>query len=70
MSWTENLVGGDPESQKEFLETLGPELPKRLQERHRRKPPVANEFALGYTYQDVLDTDHEGRVCFTSSITG
>lgn len=24
-----------------------------------RKPPIANQFALGYTYQDVLDTDHE-----------
>ena len=22
--------------------------------------PVANAFALGYTYQDVLDADHEG----------
>ena len=21
---------------------------------------IANEFALGYTYQDVLDADHEG----------
>jgi dynein light intermediate chain 1 len=26
---------------------------------HSSKPPIANEFALGYTYQDVLDTDHE-----------
>ncbi len=25
-----------------------------------RKAPVANQFALGYTYQDVLDADHEG----------
>lgn len=24
--------------------------------------PVANEFALGYTYQDVLDADQEGAV--------
>lgn len=27
-----------------------------------RRPPVANEFALGYTYLDVLDADQEGKV--------
>lgn len=26
--------------------------------------PIANEFALGYTYQDVLDADHEGSFSF------
>ena len=25
-----------------------------------KRPPIANEFALGYTYLDVLDADHEG----------
>lgn len=25
-----------------------------------KKPPIANAFALGYTYLDVLDTDQEG----------
>lgn len=25
-----------------------------------KRPPVANAFALGYTYLDVLDADHEG----------
>jgi dynein light intermediate chain 1, cytosolic len=39
---------------------LDSDLPKRQQERNRRKPPIANEFALGYTYQDVLDADQEG----------
>ena len=26
----------------------------------QRVPPVANNFALGYTYYDVLDADQEG----------
>ena len=54
------VLGGSTETQKEFLETLASDAPKRPQDRHRRKPVVANEFALGYTYQDVLDADHEG----------
>lgn len=54
------MLGGNSEIQKEFLDVLAPESNQRLQERYRRKPPVANEFALGYTYQDVLDSDHEG----------
>ena len=47
-------------TQKELLETLDSESARRPQERNKRKPPVANEFALGYTYQDVLDADQEG----------
>lgn len=27
-----------------------------------KRPPVANAFALGYTYLDVLDADHEGKL--------
>lgn len=27
-----------------------------------KRPPVANAFALGYTYLDVLDADHEGEL--------
>ncbi len=53
-------IGGNPETQKEFLETLESDAPKRPLERHRKNSPIANKFALGYTYQDVLDTDHEG----------
>lgn len=39
---------------------LESDVPRGPQERNRRKPPIANEFALGYTYQDVLDADQEG----------
>ena len=60
------VLGGSPETQKEFLETLASDAPKRPQDRHRRKPVVANEFALGYTYQDVLDADHEGNLLVRS----
>lgn len=28
--------------------------------KQNRRPPVANEFALGYTYLDVLDSEQEG----------
>lgn len=35
---------------------------KKAHDRHSSKqPPIANNFALGYTYHDVLDADHEGR---------
>ena len=54
-------VGGTPDTQKEFLEILTSDAPKRPQDRHKRKPVIANEFALGYTYQDVLDADQEGK---------
>lgn len=51
-------TGGSEEQQKEFVESLGMGAAKS---RDRTKPPpIANEFALGYTYQDVLDADHEG----------
>ncbi|MCJ1253825.1 hypothetical protein MMC24_001639 [Lignoscripta atroalba] len=53
------VLGGTPDTQKDFLGTLASETSKRPQDRHRQKPQVANEFALGYTYQDVLDADHE-----------
>lgn len=34
---------------------------KKSQDRQSSKqPPIANNFALGYTYHDVLDADHEG----------
>ncbi|MDI1492292.1 MAG: hypothetical protein OHK93_003504 [Ramalina farinacea] len=53
------VLGGTPGMQKEFLETLNSDAPKRQQDRHRKNAHVANDFALGYTYQDVLDADHE-----------
>ncbi|KFY26079.1 hypothetical protein V493_04288 [Pseudogymnoascus sp. VKM F-4281 (FW-2241)] len=58
------VLGGSSDSQKEFLEALSSESStKRSQGRHgNRKPPVANDFALGYTYHDVLDADHEDTI--------
>jgi len=53
-------IGGTTESQREFLEGLSAEDSKRNQDRQRKQPPIANNFALGYTYHDVLDADHEG----------
>ncbi|KAI4129612.1 MAG: hypothetical protein LQ341_006548 [Variospora aurantia] len=53
------VLGGNAELQREFLETLESDTSRRPQDRRRKKPPVANEFALGYTYQDVLDADHD-----------
>ncbi|KAJ9220250.1 hypothetical protein DTO027B5_1236 [Paecilomyces variotii] len=56
------ILGGTPDSQKEFLETLSsdPSNPQLSNEKRKgRVPSVANEFALGYTYQDVLDADHD-----------
>ena len=58
------MIGGTPDLQKELLETLASDAPKRSQDRHKRKPVIANEFAMGYTYQDVLDADQEGEVCW------
>jgi dynein light intermediate chain 1 len=55
-------IGGTSESQKELLESLSAgETPRQSRDRHGSKqPPVANNYALGYTYHDVLDADHEG----------
>ena len=58
-------LGGTSDSQREFLETLSldPSDPRLPNERKRTNvPPIANQFALGYTYQDVLDADHEGMI--------
>ena len=57
------MTGGSADSQKEFLEALSTEDSRRTGERHGSKiPPIANSFALGYTYHDVLDADHEGMI--------
>ncbi len=56
------MIGGTPDTQKELLETLVSDTAKRPQDRNKRKPVVANEFALGYTYHDVLDADQEGQI--------
>jgi dynein light intermediate chain 1 len=46
------VLGGTPDSQRDFLDAVDPQP-------RARRPPVANQFALGYTYHDVLDSDHE-----------
>ncbi|KIW04582.1 uncharacterized protein PV09_04331 [Verruconis gallopava] len=53
------LLGGSPQSQKDFLESLSTDTSSNRRQQTRRPPPVANQYALGYTYQDVLDADHE-----------
>jgi len=55
------VLGGNSDSQREFLESLSNSSEKRSLDRQSSKPPpVANSFALGYTYYDVLDADQEG----------
>ncbi|KAH8588111.1 dynein light intermediate chain-domain-containing protein [Bisporella sp. PMI_857] len=54
------VLGGTTESQREFLEALSLDDSRKVQDRQNSKqPPIANNFALGYTYHDVLDADHE-----------
>ena len=53
------VLGGSPELQEEYLGILGSHSARRQNEKHRRRPPIANKFALGYTYQEVLDADQE-----------
>lgn len=61
VAYSDINVGGSADSQKEFLEALAIEDIRRTQDRQSTKqPPIANDFALGYTYHDVLDADHEG----------
>lgn len=49
------------ESQRDFLEALSNNDQRRHLDRQNYKiPPIANSFALGYTYYDVLDADQEG----------
>jgi dynein light intermediate chain 1 len=53
------ITGGTPETQRDFLESLSSAESKRNPER-QKMPPIANNFALGYTYYDVLDADQDG----------
>lgn len=54
------LLGGTPELQREFLESLSTdEIKSEEGSQNTKKPPMANHLALGYTYHDVLDADHE-----------
>ncbi|KAI0475986.1 dynein light intermediate chain-domain-containing protein [Xylariaceae sp. FL0804] len=54
------VLGGSVDSQREFLEALSNREQRRnLDRQNETLPPVANSFALGYTYYDVLDADQE-----------
>ncbi|KAF2726928.1 dynein [Polyplosphaeria fusca] len=54
------VLGGTPDTQRDFLESVANDASSNRRPPDRaRRPPIANQFALGYTYQDVLDTDHE-----------
>ncbi|KAG9257768.1 dynein light intermediate chain [Emericellopsis atlantica] len=52
------VLGGTPDSQRDFLDSLSSSESRRNFDRHKI-PPVANNFALGYTYYDVLDADQD-----------
>ncbi|EFY94240.1 dynein light chain [Metarhizium robertsii] len=52
------VLGGTPETQREFIESLSGTEARRNFDR-QKTPPVANNFALGYTYYDVLDADQD-----------
>ncbi|KKK23450.1 dynein light intermediate chain [Aspergillus rambellii] len=64
------ILGGTPESQREFLEAFSADTsdPSLSNEKRKGKlPPIANQFALGYTYQDVLDADQEDTLARVSA---
>ncbi|KAL7621515.1 hypothetical protein AAE478_008839 [Parahypoxylon ruwenzoriense] len=53
------VLGGSVESQRDFLEGLSSNERKSLDRNNHKIPPIANSFALGYTYYNVLDADQE-----------
>lgn len=64
------LLGGTVDSQREFVESLSNgDLRRSLDRNASRLPPVANSFALGYTYYDVLDADQEDTLARISLYT-
>ncbi|TQV97977.1 dynein light intermediate chain [Cordyceps javanica] len=52
------ILGGGTDAQRGFLEALSADQDGRNSGR-QKMPPVANNFALGYTYYDVLDADQD-----------
>ncbi|KAI0551479.1 dynein light intermediate chain-domain-containing protein [Xylaria curta] len=52
------VLGGSVDSQREFVEALSSNGQRRNTD-SENVPPIANSFALGYTYYDVLDADQE-----------
>ncbi|KAK1764078.1 dynein light intermediate chain-domain-containing protein [Phialemonium atrogriseum] len=64
------VLGGTVDSQREFLESVSNiELRRALDRGATKLPPVANNFALGYTYYDVLDADQEDTLARISLYT-
>jgi dynein light intermediate chain 1 len=64
------MLGGTVDSQREFFESLSAtEVRRTLDRQASRLPPVANSFALGYTYYDVLDADQEDTLARISLYT-
>ncbi|KAK4183698.1 putative dynein 1 light intermediate chain 1 [Podospora australis] len=64
------LLGGTVDSQREFFESLSNSEQRRTLDRNgSRMPPIANSFALGYTYYDVLDADQEDTLARISLYT-
>ncbi|KAI1379072.1 putative motor protein [Hypoxylon crocopeplum] len=54
------VLGGTVDSQRDFLEALSSNnLRSSLDRNNQKTPPIANSFALGYTYYNVLDADQE-----------
>ncbi|KAL2888243.1 Cytoplasmic dynein 1 light intermediate chain 1 [Ceratocystis lukuohia] len=53
------VLGGSPDSQREFLDSLSSGEQRWNVDRQSDAPPIANNFALGYTYYDVLEGDQE-----------
>ncbi|KAK7985862.1 hypothetical protein PG988_003484 [Apiospora saccharicola] len=54
------VLGGTVESQRDFIGGLANNEGRRNADRGSHKiPPIANSFALGYTYYDVMDADQD-----------
>ena len=54
-------TGGTVESQRDYIEALANNDTRRNGDR-QKIPPIANSFALGYTYYDVMDADQDGEL--------
>ncbi|KAL2173585.1 dynein light intermediate chain-domain-containing protein [Thermothelomyces heterothallicus CBS 202.75] len=63
------VLGGSVDSQREFFETLSSNDRRAHDRNASRVAPVANSFALGYTYYDVLDADQEDTLARISLYT-
>ncbi|KAH8662364.1 dynein light intermediate chain-domain-containing protein [Xylariales sp. PMI_506] len=53
------VLGGTADSQRDFVEALSDSQRRNLDRSKDKIPPIANSFALGYTYYDVLDADQD-----------